>query len=169
MSGELPATLKMATLWLLIGVAVFLSFQWWQREQTRLQFSAAGDIIEIRRGRDGHYHWPGSLNGRSVEFLVDTGATGTAIPAALAEELGLETIGRVQSSTAGGIVMGRVVRADLELRGGVKARHLRVVALPGLIDRPLLGMDVLGRLQWEQRNSVMRIDLRGAGAAPSAR
>ena len=27
-------------------------------------------------------------------------------------------------------------------------------------DRPLLGMDVLGRLHWQQRDGVMRIDLR---------
>ena len=31
-----------------------------------------------------------------------------------------------------------------------RAERLRVVALPGLGDRPLLGMDVLGRLRWSQ-------------------
>ena len=35
-----------------------------------------------------------------------------------------------------------------------------MVALPALADRPLLGMDVLGRLHWQQRDGVMRIDLR---------
>lgn len=162
MSGELPRSFKVVTTWLLLGVAIFLGVQWWQHREQRTSFQLDGDIVEIRRGGDGHYHWPGSINGRAVDFLIDTGATGTAISAALARELGLESLGPVQSSTAGGVVTGQVVRADLALQGGVKASRLRMVALPGLSDRPLLGMDVLGRLRWQQHDGVLRIDLRGA-------
>ena len=160
MSDELPRTFKVVTLWLLLGALVFVAIQWWLREQEQMRFHAEGDIIEIRRGADGHYHWPGRINGRAVDFLVDTGATGTAISAALARELKLEPIGRMRSSTAGGPVTGEVVRADVTLQGGVRAERLRIVALPTLSDRPLLGMDVLGRLHWQQRDGVMRIDLR---------
>jgi len=150
MSNELPRTFKVVTIWLLLGVLVFVGIQWVLREQQQMRFRAEGDIIEIRRGPDGHYHWPGTINGRSVDFLIDTGATGTAISAALARELELQSIGQVQSSTAGGPVTGQVVRAE----------RLRLVALPQLADRPLLGMDLLGRLHWQQRDGVMRIDLR---------
>jgi len=160
MSNELPRTFKVVTIWLLLGVLVFVGIQWVLREQQQMRFRADGDIIEIRRGPDGHYHWPGTINGRSVDFLIDTGATGTAISAALARELDLQSIGQVQSSTAGGPVTGQVVRADVTLQGGVRAERLRLVALPQLADRPLLGMDVLGRLHWQQRDGVMRIDLR---------
>ena len=160
MSTELPRTFKVVTIWLLLGVLVFVGIQWVLREQQQMRFRAEGDIIEIRRGPDGHYHWPGTINGRSVDFLIDTGATGTAISAALARELKLEPIGRMRSSTAGGPVTGEVVRADVTLQGGVRAERLRIVALPSLSDRPLLGMDVLGRLHWQQRDGVMRIDLR---------
>ena len=160
MSDELPRTFKVVTIWLLLGVLVFVGIQWFQREQQQMRFRAEGDVIEIRRGPDGHYHWPGTINGRSVDFLVDTGATGTAISGALARELGLVALGTVESSTAGGTVMGQVVRADVVLDGGVRADRLPIVALPALGDRPLLGMDVLGRLHWQQRDGVMRIDLR---------
>ena len=163
MSDELPSTIKVVTVWLLVGLLVFLGIQWWQREQQQTRFRAEGDIVELRRDPDGHYHWPGRINGRAVDFLVDTGATGTAMPARLARDLGLESIGRVRSSTAGGEVVGEVVRADVDLRGGVQVRHLRVVALPRLDEHPLLGMDVLGRLHWQQRDGVLRIDLRGGG------
>ena len=162
MNSELPRSIKVVTVWLLLGVFVFLSIQWWQHDQRQTRFQLDGDVIEIRRGGDGHYHWPGSINGRDVDFLIDTGATGTAISAALARELGLESIGSVQSSTAGGVVTGQLVRADVALRGGVSAQRLRVVALPGLDDRPLLGMDVLGRLRWQQRDGVLRIERGGA-------
>ena len=119
-------------------------------------------MVELRRGGDGHYHWPGRINGREVDFLVDTGATGTAISASLARELKLESLGAVQSNTAGGLVTGQVVRADVALQGGVNAQRLRVVALPVLSDRPLLGMDVLGRLKWQQGDGVLRFELRAA-------
>lgn len=160
MSAELPRTFKVVTLWLLAGLVVFLSIQWWQYHQAQTRFQFDGDVIEIRRGGDGHYHWPGSVNGRAVDFLIDTGATGTAISTALARELRLPSSGAVQSSTAGGRVTGQMVRADVTLQGGVRAERLRLVALPDLDDRPLLGMDVLGRLRWQQRDGVLRIDLR---------
>ncbi len=160
MSSELPRTFKITTVWLLIGLTLFLGIQWWQHRAQQLRFTVADEVIEIRRGPDGHYHWPGFIEGRAVDFLVDTGATGTAIPASLARELRLEAIGTVQSSTAGGVVTGEVMRADIELRGGVRAQRLRVVALAGLDDRPLLGMDVLGRLRWTQVDGVLRIEPR---------
>ena len=160
MSKELPRSAKVATVWLLLGLGLFLAVQWWQHRQQQGRFQADGDVIALQRGADGHYHWPGTVNGRAVEFLVDTGATGTAIPARLARELGLRSQGAVRSSTAGGVVDAQLVRVDLHLQGGVLAEGLRVVALPGLGDSPLLGMDVLGRLRWTQGDGLLRIDLR---------
>ena len=54
------------------------------------------------------------------------------------------------------------MRADLELRGGVRIERLRIVALPAL-QAPLLGMDVLGKLHWRQSDGVLSIDLKGGG------
>ena len=156
--AELPHSVKLATVWLLIGASVFLALQWWQQRAQQTRFQTLGDAVELRRSADGHYNWPGRINGRAVEFLVDTGATGTAIPAALARELGLESLGAVTSNTAGGVVTGQVVRADIELRGGMRVQRLRVVALPLLGDSPLLGMDVLGKLRWQQRDAVLRFE-----------
>jgi aspartyl protease family protein len=158
---ELPPGLKIATVWLLAGLALFLGVQAWQGHQAQTRFVADGDRIEIRRAGDGHYHWPGSIDGRQVDFLIDTGATGTAIPAALARELGLRAVGTVQSMTAGGRVTGTVVVGDLSLQGGVRIERLRMVALPDL-GSPLLGMDVLGRLRWQQQDGRLLIDLGGS-------
>jgi aspartyl protease family protein len=152
--------LSITAVWLLVGGLVAWALHTLETRPKRVQFSAQGDVVEIQRGPDGHYHWPGTLNGRKVDFLVDTGATGTAISVALARELGLQSLGEVQSHTAGGVVTGELVRADITLQGGVQAQHLRVVALPALGDRPLLGMDVLGRLRWQQHEGVLSFDLR---------
>ena len=153
-----PATLKLVTVWLLLGLMLFLGFQWWLREQRQTRFHVSGGTIELRRGSDGHYHWPGTINGRAVEFLVDTGATGTAIPLALARELDLPLGDEISSSTAGGIVHGRESRADITLQGGVRAERLLITTLPAL-DSPLLGMNVMSRLQWRQRDGVLSVEL----------
>ncbi len=160
MSAELPRTLKVATVWLLLGAVLFVAVQWWQHREQATRFQVQGEVVEIRRGDDGHYHWPGKINGRDVDFLVDTGATGTAISASLARELRLESLGEVRSNTAGGVVTGQLVRADVALQGGVSAQALRVVALPGLGENPLLGMDVLSKLRWQQSDGRLRIELR---------
>lgn len=156
---EFPHSLKIATVWLVTGLVVFLGFRAWEHRQaqTRFQVTSAG-VIEIRRGPDGHYHWPGSINGEAVDFLIDTGATGTAMSQAMARRLDLSPLRRVQSHTAAGVVTGEVVRADLTLQGGVRIERLMVTALAGLGDRPLLGMDVMGRLRWQQRDGVLTID-----------
>ncbi|HEX6704324.1 MAG TPA: TIGR02281 family clan AA aspartic protease [Albitalea sp.] len=159
-----PHTLKIVTGWLLVGLAVFLGIQWWLREQQQARFHAEGGTIEIRRAADGHYHWAGTINGRAVDFLVDTGASGTAIPASLARELGLPLDGDIESSTANGIVRGHATRADVALQGGVRVERMRLVALPAL-DAPLLGMNVLGRLHWRQRDGVLTIDMGSASPA----
>ena len=153
---EFPRTLKHVTLWLLIGTAVFLALQAWQARQRQSQFSSRGGVIELRRSPDGHFHWPGQVNGLAVEFLVDTGATRSALPQALAQAAGLQSEGRVQSSTAGGTVAGWSARIDLQLQGGVRAERLPVTVLPAL-SAPLLGMDVLGKLQFSQVDGVLRL------------
>ncbi len=156
MSAPLSSTFKIVTAWLVLGTLLFLAFQAWTNHEQRTRFSAVGGVVTLERARDGHFHWPGRLAGVPVEFLVDTGATRTAIPAALAQRAGLATSGSVRSNTAGGTVTGTIGVADVELDGGVNAQRLRVAVLPDLTT-PLLGMDVLSRLRITQEGQRMRI------------
>lgn len=156
----MPQSLKLTTVWLLIGTAIFLAVQAFDHRarQARFSFDSAQGRIVLKRAPDGHFHWPGSVNGIAVEFLVDTGATSTALPRELAERAGLVLEGSMRSSTAGGVVEGRIARADLALQGGVQAERLRVAVLPRL-DAPLLGMDVISKLRLVQSDGVLTLEV----------
>jgi aspartyl protease family protein len=155
---DLPSGLRLTVIWLLIGTAVFLGIQAMlsQAERSRFSFNAASGAVELKRAPDGHFHWPGRLNGVDVVFMVDTGATSTAIPRELADQLKLREEGRVTSSTAGGVVNGTWSRADLVLEGGPSVERLRVTVLPRL-EAPLLGMDVLSKMRFTQSDGVLRL------------
>lgn len=158
-SAEFPRGLRLAIVWLVIGTAVFLAVQAFQSQSQRARFSfdAARGTIELQRAPDGHFHWPGRLNGVEIDFLVDTGATTTAIPLGLAKQLSLPLEGQVRSSTAGGTVTGQFTRADLSLQGGPRVERLRIVVLPRLA-APLLGMDVLSKMSFTQSDGVLRFE-----------
>ncbi len=64
--------------------------------------SAAGDLV-IRRARDGHFYAAGSINGRPVNFLVDTGATLVTVSEKFAREAGLSSGIPTVFRTANGI------------------------------------------------------------------
>ena len=155
--SELPRTFKIVTVWLLVATALFLGVQAWLAQQSRARVQSTGmQTVELRRGPDGHFHWPARIDGVAIEFLVDTGASRTALPEALARRLGLQRGRNVRGSTAGGIVHGYEALVDIDLDGGLKAERLRVTVLPDL-SSPLLGMDVLGRLQFSQQGGVLRL------------
>jgi len=154
---EFPPFLKHLTVWLLLGTGLFLGVQAWQKHQQRARFHAAAGVIELRRGSDGHFHWPGRVNGVQVEFLVDTGATRTALPLAVARRARLADEVQVRSQTAGGEARGWAGRADVQLDGGVHAQHVLVTVLPDLA-APLLGMDLLSRMRFSQRDGVLRFE-----------
>jgi len=155
--NELPRTFKVMTVWLLVGTALFLAVQAYLAQQQRARFHADGmGVVTLRRSADGHFHWPARVNGMAVEFLVDTGATRSALPGALAERLGLARGRSVHSSTAGGLASGYEAQVDLALEGGPQAERLRVTVLPEL-QAPLLGMDVLGRLRFTQSDGLLTV------------
>lgn len=154
---ELPHTFKLLTIWLLVGLVVFLGFKAWEHERQASRFQLAGQTVVLTRADDGHFHWPGRVGDIEVDFLVDTGATSTALPQGLAEKAGLMPQGAVRAQTAAGAVHGFMAKADIRLEGGVRAQRLPVTVLPSLAS-PLLGMDVLGRLRFSQKPGELRIE-----------
>jgi len=108
-----------------------------------------GGETRVRRARDGHYWLHAEVNGRPARFLVDTGATLTAVSTETAETIGLEPREAglpVRMQTANGAVAAQLTTID-ELRfGNVVARGLDAVIAPGLGPTNVIGMNFLSRL-----------------------
>lgn len=121
--------------------------------------SVEGKETRVPMQRDGHFWVAATINGVKRNFLVDTGATLTAISPATASEAEVRpnpVSGPVTMRTANGTVQAQLGTID-ELRlGNVVARELDVVVAPGLGDANVIGMNLLSRLaSWRVEEGVL--------------
>ena len=108
----------------------------------------------------GHFAADGKVNGRPIRFMVDTGATVTAIPAADASRLGIDTSKgqAVLMRTANGTARGRQVKLDVVTVGGVTLYDVEAVVMEGDgLAMPLLGMSFLNRMDMKREGSVLTL------------
>ena len=108
-----------------------------------------GGETRVKRAPDGHYWLRAQINGHPANFLVDTGATLTAVSSETAAAAGLtprEVGVPVRMQTANGAVAAELTTID-ELRfGNVVARGLDAAIAPGLGPTNVIGMNFLSRL-----------------------
>ncbi|WP_313222422.1 retropepsin-like aspartic protease family protein [Stutzerimonas nitrititolerans] len=117
-----------------------------------------GDQIEVllEGNAQGHFVADGRINGKPVTFLLDTGATDVAIPAELAEELGLSRGAPVNLLTANGQTTGFRTRLESLAIGEIVLRDVRAIVAPGFGgDQILLGMSALKQLEFTQRAGTL--------------
>ncbi|WP_313057016.1 retropepsin-like aspartic protease family protein [Stutzerimonas nitrititolerans] len=117
-----------------------------------------GDQIEVllEGNVQGHFVADGRINGKPVTFLLDTGATDVAIPAELAEELGLSRGAPVNLLTANGQTTGFRTRLESLSLGEIVLHDVRAIVAPGFGgDQILLGMSALKQLEFTQRAGTL--------------
>ena len=109
----------------------------------------------------GMYLTFGSINGRSVRFLVDTGASAIAMNTEQAKRLGIryDKIGvPAKVSTASGYAGAYSVRLKSVSIGNITETNVEALIIDGNHPGPvLLGMTFLGRLSVEHSGSAMTL------------
>ena len=112
---------------------------------------ARGGTEQLRAALDGHYYAEAEINGRSVDVMVDTGASMVALTYEDAERAGLrlrpsDFTARV--GTANGVAAVAPVTLDRVTIGRITVRNVQAaVTERGRMDKTLLGMSFLSRLE----------------------
>jgi aspartyl protease family protein len=117
--------------------------------------------VQVWRNNAGMYTTVGSINGLTVSFLVDTGASKVALNANEARRLGIDfrvsgTPARV--GTASGVARAWAVTLDTVKVGSLELRNVGAVVLEGSApEHALLGMTYLGRLEIDNDGRMMTL------------
>ena len=130
-----------------------------------LNFVKAKSVEEkVFANERGMFMSVGSINGQSVRFLVDTGATTIAMNTRQAKSLGVRY--RVEgsaatASTASGYVNAYRVRLKSVSLGKIKRRNVEAMVIDGEHPGPiLLGMSFLGDLKVEKAGNALTLKSR---------
>lgn len=115
--------------------------------------------VTLEPSPGGHYLAPGRINGQAVTFLVDTGASHVAVPAGVADDLGLERGPPIRVVTAAGTVRAFRTRIDRIALGGIELRDVAASINPSMGgDEVLLGMSFLRHVQFRQGSEGLVIE-----------
>ena len=119
--------------------------------------SSDGQSVTLAADARGHFVSQGSINGSPVRFLVDTGATTVALPAAEAQRLGIDYRKgqRGFTNTAGGVVPVYRVRFDSVKLGAIELSGIDGIVIEQGLDIALLGMSFLNRVEMKRDGQTM--------------
>ncbi len=121
-----------------------------------------GAQIVLTAGLGGHFVTGGSINGKPVQFMVDTGASVVALSEADAGRIGLEFKNnpRFMVNTANGQVPAHSATIDVIRVGDVQVYNIEAVVVPASMPNVLLGNSFLTRFQMKRENDRMTLDKR---------
>ena len=121
----------------------------------------SGRVVMTADSR-GHFSPAGQINGRSVQFLVDTGATEVILSENEARRINLEFAKgqRVTVSTANGQVNGHRIQLDSVRVGEAMIYGVSAIVLPQPMPAVLLGNSFLNRFQMQRTNDQLTLERR---------
>ncbi len=106
-------------------------------------------VARIARAEDGHYWATGAVGGKSVRFLVDTGATAVSLTQADARRLGIDPAKLAydyEVITAQGHARAAAIRLEQLSVDGASVPDVDALVIENGLETSLLGMSFLGRL-----------------------
>jgi clan AA aspartic protease (TIGR02281 family) len=146
--------LNLVMFWIVILAAVTFAIMGAQANKSH--YRQAGESIEISVGSDRHFRINGAVNDQAAIFLVDTGATITAIPSAMADATQRDNCQSVTVKTANGPAKACRTILDALIVGPYRIPDVPVTIMDRLSE-PLLGAEVLQRFKILQTASKMTL------------
>lgn len=168
----LNTTIRMIAIWLAIFGVAFLLFNMFGHRLSAWQAGRSGTIVavqqstakvEIPMSADGHFWIDAKVNGQTMRFLVDSGATRTGLNMADARRAGIaiDDGPRLPIDTANGTVMAQRSRIDQLDLGGMIIRDVPVVVAENFGDTNVIGMNVLAKMDsWSVSKGTMTLSVK---------
>lgn len=121
-----------------------------------------GTRIVLPVSSGGHFMTQGAINGRSVNFMLDTGATTVALSAADAQRIGLDfSKGQpVRVNTANGVAQGWRVRLNSVRVGDVEVYEVEAIVSQQPMPYVLLGNSFISRFSMRRDSDQMVLEKR---------
>jgi clan AA aspartic protease (TIGR02281 family) len=128
-----------------------------------------GGSLEVQRSPQG-YITSGTVNGVSMSFLIDTGATFVSMSITTAQQAGVRCNHQSLNFTANGMTNACTGVASVLTFGNFRLTNVDVNILPNLVGNTLLGMNVLRQFKVELHDDKVRISSTGSdrNASPTA-
>jgi aspartyl protease family protein len=108
----------------------------------------------------GHFTTIGVVNGVSLRFMVDTGATAVVLPSADARRAGVNYLSgtRRLTQTANGVVPVYAIKLDTLRIGDITVNNVDASVIEGdKLPIALLGMSFLNRMEWKQDGTTLTL------------
>lgn len=146
---------RMILAWVAIFAVVFIGFSFrpelslmWSRVKGDLtgapRQSVDGETLRLVRQDDGHFWLRATLNGVPADFMVDSGASTTAVGAALAKVAKVELDGRTtELETANGTIKAQLGKVGAFRVGDFQIDDHNVVVASNFGDTNVVGMNFL--------------------------
>ncbi len=151
---QLNRTLQQAAIWGLIFVGAVGAYSLKDRIEASLYPERAliseRGTASFSRARDGHFYAELEVNGKKLEFVIDTGASEIVLSAQDAEYLGYavgDLIYSGRANTANGVVAMARVTLDSIMLGRFTDRNITATVNGGELESSLLGMRYLKRFR----------------------
>lgn len=124
--------------------------------------SGSGKRIVLMADNQGHFINTGTINGKQMKYMVDTGASVVAIGKPDAERMGIKVDDsqKVIMSTANGAATGWRVRLNSVRLGDVEVLGVTAVIMPEGMPFVLLGNSFLTQFQMTRTNDQMVLEKR---------
>ena len=126
------------------------------------QSEGGGRQIVLSAESGGHFFSSGSINGKTVRFLVDTGATNVSMSQEDADRIGLDYKNgpRGLTRTANGVIPVYGTNLTSVRVGDVVVYNVDATIVPGQMSHVLLGNSFLTRFQMRRDNDKLTLELR---------